>query len=516
MFNVVRASQIQKAEESTQTTRENSASIMVAIGKPYKHEMLETLSRESSIIPQCIEAYKTNAVGYGYDFTASNKRVDAESSAYKSEENKAQDIIDQLFLDMTLEDSFKIVIDNMERYGYGAFEVIRDMTGKPAELIPFEDVETLYLMPKDKEPTEYQVLKKGKAHTKRKRFRRFYQKSTSAYSAISTSGITTDKVYYKEYGDPRVVNLETGKVGNDTPRDKQANELIYLKALDFNIYGVPRWEGNMLTADGMRKAERLNQNYFNKGRHTPLMIVVQNGSLTEDAWGKLQEYMTGIEGEEGQHGFLVLETEQLTQDSPLMENEKSNIEIKDMAKVLQKDELFQVYLDNGRRKIQSSFMLPDIYVAYTEDYNVATARVAVIKTEEQVFQPYRRRLENIINNKVFEEHGIYDVKFKFNGPSVDNTDIMVEMFKESAAAGGITPQIARSEYARVSNITIEEYDQEWKDTPLQIMQMQISDVTQMSEKIDEVIEKANSDKRNELLPILKELKETIKKHKDVD
>ena len=60
-----------------------------------------------------------------------------------------------------------------------------------------------------------------------------------------------------------------------------------------------------------------------------------------------------------------------------MEGEqKPNLEVVKMADILQKDELFQDYLDNNRRKVQSAFQLPDLYVGYTTDFNRATAQSA--------------------------------------------------------------------------------------------------------------------------------------------
>lgn len=82
--------------------------------------------------------------------------------------------------------------------------------------------------------------------------------------------------------------------------DDQANEII-----DFRLgsmpYGEVRWIGQVLTVDGNRRAEVLNNAYFRKGRHTPLMILVKGGTLSDDAFTKLQTYMNEIEGEKGQH-----------------------------------------------------------------------------------------------------------------------------------------------------------------------------------------------------------------------
>lgn len=44
-------------------------------------------------------------------------------------------------------------------------------------------------------------------------------------------------------------------------------------------------------------AEGLNNNYFYNGRHTPLMIMIRNGTLTDDSYSHLKEYMNDIKGE---------------------------------------------------------------------------------------------------------------------------------------------------------------------------------------------------------------------------
>lgn len=94
--------------------------------------------------------------------------------------------------------------------------------------------------------------------------------------------------------------------------------------------------------------------------------------------------MNGIKGEQGQHAFIVLEAENAEQRTDFDTSDKPEIEIKDIASILQKDELFQEYLENNRKRVQSAFLLPDLYVGYTTDFNRATAQTAKEVTEEQV------------------------------------------------------------------------------------------------------------------------------------
>lgn len=113
---------------------------------------------------------------------------------------------------------------------------------------------------------ETEFFYKGERMMRKKKFRKFRQ---------NVAGRT---VYFKEFGDPRIMDKRTGKyvTEEDTEPvdiDDQANEII-----DFRLgsmpYGEVRWIGQVLTVDGNRRAEVLNNAYFRKGRHTPLMILV--------------------------------------------------------------------------------------------------------------------------------------------------------------------------------------------------------------------------------------------------
>ena len=118
-------------------------------------------------------------------------------------------------------------------------------------------------------------------------------------------------MYFKEFGDPRVMDNRDGKYiqqGQALKAQYHANEIIEF-SIGTEPYGEVRWVGQILGVDGSRKAEMLNNNYFENGRHTPLMIMVKGGTLTDESFTKLQQYMNDIKGAAGQHAFIILETE---------------------------------------------------------------------------------------------------------------------------------------------------------------------------------------------------------------
>ena len=287
--------------------------------------------------------------------------------------------------------------------------------------------------------------------------------------------------------------------------------------MDFTIgtepYGEVRWIGQVLGVDGSRKAENLNNNYFENGRHTPLMIMIEGGTLTDDSFNDLQNYMDNIKGESGQHAFIILETESTDGRADFDESEKPKIEVKDLANVLQKDELFQNYLDNNRRKVQSSFQLPDLYVGYTTDFNRATAQTAMEVTEEQVFQPERKSLAWAINNRLLNEYQFQYVEVYFLEPDISNTDDMFKLLTAGNNAGGLTPNMAKRIIYEARGEVSEDYPDGWGDMPLAYYNTQNNgfDISNLTMSLQKQIEKAAGNHDDAVVAVMKEVKRLLLK-----
>jgi capsid portal protein len=294
----------------------------------------------------------------------------------------------------------------------------------------------------------------------------------------------------------------------------QANEILEFP-LGVVPYGEVRWMGQVLGVDGSRKAERLNNNYFKNGRHTPLMIIIRNGTLTDSSFEKLQGYMDEIKGENGQHAFLLLEAEGSDGRTDFDQAETPNIEIKDLANILQKDELFQEYMNNNRRKVQSAFQLPDLYVGYTTDFNRATAQTAQEVTEEQVFQPERISLAWIINNKLLNGYQFKHVEVYFKEPNMTNPDDIYKILSVCSRAGGLTPNKAKEIiYAAYGEVS-EDYDGDWGNIPVGIqaeggMEKEPEiDVARITMSLEQQIRKAASEHDDAIVAVMKEVRDFL-------
>ena len=429
-------------------------------------------------------------------------------------------IIDLLSLEMDTKEIFEKIVEARETYGIAYVECIRDFGGELVQIDFIENTSSIEMTYPLEPYQDIEYFYNGEMISRKKKFRKFRQK------------IDGKTVYFKEFGDLRVMDKNTGqylKDGETLEIDKQANEILDFK-IGNGYYGTVRWIGQILTIDGNHKSERLNNNYFRNGRHTPLMIVVRGGTLTETSFSRLREYMEDIKGENGQHAFMVLEAETTETTPDFSEVKQPDIEIKDLASILQKDELFQEYQQNGRKKVQSAFLLPDLYVGYTTDFNRATAHAAMEITEKQVFQPERASLAWIINHKLLNEYGFKYVESKFDTPDITNPEDIMKILSITERAGGLTMNDARALTRSTLGLEAEEYPNEFNmddigTVPLSVINTitamkeygcgtngDASDIDDIElEQLNKQIQKAMDNKDEEVAAVMKEVKKLILK-----
>ena len=307
---IIKASEpVQKAETSTEIQSSATSDGAGFISPPTDLRGYKRLVNNSSILPQCIRAYKNNIAGFGIGVRY--KEDLEETPEMKAEWDKISEVLEFLNMDQDTKEIFEDIIEARETYGIAYLEVIRNLGG---EVIGIEFINNIPSVQKTAALTPYVDIEyevNGKTATRQKKFCKYRQQ------------LNGKTVFFKEIGDPRVMDNRTGEYGEGIPVEYQANELLEF-AIGTEPYGEVRWIGTVLNVDGSRKAESLNNRYFSEGRHTPLMILINGGTLTDDSFDKLTTYMNDIKGENGQHAFIVLEAENLDNRTD-MEASKSRI-----------------------------------------------------------------------------------------------------------------------------------------------------------------------------------------------
>lgn len=502
---VIKASEcpIEKADTSTQITGQDAYNAGDWIMPSVDMMGLKAMVKHSSILPQCIRAYKNNIAGFGIGV----RYIDdvKETPEMAAEFDRLTEILELLNTEQETKEIFEDIIEAREIYGIAYLEVIRNFAGEVQQI---EFIRETPSMQKTKPLDPYietSFYHHGKVTSRKKRYCKYKQQ------------IGGQTVYFKEFGDPRIMDRRNGEYLQDDETlclEYQANEVLEF-AVGTEPYGEVRWIGQILGVDGSRKAENLNNNYFENGRHTPLMIMIKGGTLTDNSFTKLQQYMNDIKGAAGQHGFIILETESSEVRTDFDQGEKPEIEIKDLANVLQKDELFQDYLDNNRRKVQSAFQLPDLYVGYTTDFNRATAQTAMEVTEEQVFQPERKSLAWVLNNRLLNGYQFKHVEAYFLEPDISSPDDFCKLLTVCNNAGGLTPNKAKQIVYEACGETAEDYPEEWGNVPLAYSKVQNSsagtDLGQLTRSLEKQIAKAAENHDDAVVAVMKEVRALLQK-----
>jgi PBSX family phage portal protein len=439
----------QKAEAPT--ARQDDGRYTEILEPLYPIADLLKMKEYSTILQQCVDAYKQNICGFGVSLKyREDETKDKETPEMVAEWNAVKELIEYWNFDKPFKDVFGQAIEHREYCGNGYIEILRD--GKECP-VGGENVDPEYIkITQLADTVEVVYRRSGRELKVRKRFRRFVQ------------DINGSKVWFKQFGDPRVMDLRTGKFEDNVSLEFQANEILHLKIGD-KAYGLPRWIGQIIHMHGTRKAEELNYLYFYQGRHVPAAIIVSNGRLTEGSQQKLVEYAQSVSGTDNAHKFLLIEAE--GEEEGLLEDEKKGVkvEFKSLAEILQQDALFLEYDDKSRQKLQSSFRLPDIYVGRSKDFNRATAEMAIEITEQQVFIPERESMEFTINNILFADYELKYVDVFFKKPDISNPQDKARLLEVYNNIGAIAPNDVRDDVGHLLGKDLENFMDEAANLP---------------------------------------------------
>lgn len=466
------------------------------IEPPYRIEDLQQIRENSTILGQCIDAYKRNIAGFGHEMKY-KQEDDKETPEMKAEWTLVDTEIIPLFsFDKPFKEIFETAIDDKETTGNGYIEVIRNLEGKPAELINMLP-QYMRVTRKDNKPQDVTYLVNGKEIKRKKIFRRYVQR----VGAVDT--------YFKEFGDPRFLNKETGEFSEVSLGEKNATEVLHLK-IGNGPYGIPRWVSHVVHMVGARKAEELNLRYFKQGRHIPMAILLKNGILSEESEVAITDYVSNVEGEDNQHKYLLLQVESAEEgvvgDTP----PNVDIELKSLADILQNDALFLEYDEKSRQKVQSAFRLPDVYVGYIRDFNRATAESVREITEEQVFEPERSNLEFIINNVLLLPYGLKHVYVNLRKSEISNTEDMVKTIEVLADKGGLTFQDVRNIAGNMLNKEFSDYDISEANEPVALVLERHRKVGGWQKGLGETLQKsADSNSNEDLVNVMKDLRDLL-------
>lgn len=435
------------------------------IEPPFDLLTLAMLNEHNTELTPVVEAMETNIEGFGYHLRC---RVDLKKLAddRKKEIKREHVWLTNFFNNANLRDSFtqlrRKLRRDLELTGNGYWEVIRNAAGKVQgfEHLPSYQVRLGRI---EEQPFKIKVpvlelQADGSFEIAEipswQRFRRFVQSRLTPFRGMQASEGGYRLRWFKEFGDPRVYNNETGELvrteeianykssGKPIPEEKRANEVIHFKHYSARSpYGLPRFIGNLLSIFGARASEEINYITLRNNNIPSMFVLVSNGQLTEGTIGRLESFVeSSIQGSDNYSKFLILEAE------GVLEGEDAGnvkLEVKPLVSEQHKDALFQNYMKNNQQNIRRAFRLPPILVGSSADFTRATAETSRRLADEQVFAPERDEFDSFINRRLLPEMGARHHVFKSNSPNTTDNAELVRILSGAEKTGGMTPRIAR-------------------------------------------------------------------------
>ena len=319
--------------------------------------------------------------------------------------------------------------------------------------------------------------------------------------------------YFKVFGDPSIVDMETGvnlteefkkkakglpnladnytitlsdgsqlliNSPEELPYERRASELIMRVIycpLDLN-YGVPCWNTTFRSLSGRYNAATRNDAFFRNDGVPRSLIVIKNGRLNSEMYQQLYEFINqGGQGPDKAHRTLIVQAKK-----NINSGTKSNVEI-DVHKLTvgqDEDMTFSKYCTFSDEDVRESFGIAKLFYGTADDVNRSSSLVLRQIFNQQEISPEQEELEKIINKQIIHsEFGLNckEVVFKLIKPkSTDDLDLAL-IYGNLSNMGAVTPNHVRKHFGW------EEYpeSEEWANQPFPVTLKQIASTGAISD-----------------------------------
>ena len=434
------------------------------IPPPYNPASLQRLPQENNILRQCIDAMVTNVEGFGYRLEYIGPEGAESSAASEMEATKLSNFLDQPNDEMSHVELRERVRRDLETFGNGYYEGVRNARGE-FDMIFHLPGHLTRIVAKDREATEVPVvfMRAGVevTHVMSKHFRRYVQQ------------IGSKKVYFKEFGDPRIIDPATGVVTPDMPFEEGATEVIHLSLYSpGQVYGMPRWLAQLPSILGSRQMELTNLDFFKENAIPALALLVSGGVLTEDTIESVEHHFTAARGRESMNRVLTIEAE----SDPSTMNPESRttpvprLDMKPLAGERQQDALFLKYDEANQAKIRTSFRIPPIFVGRSDDYTRATAGSSMTVAENQIFGPERNKVDDMFNDKILAPFRPVFWRMRSLAPQLTDPEQIVNAISSLNEVGAMTPNVAIGLANELFDLRIPLVEDTWGSLPFAMTQ----------------------------------------------
>lgn len=431
----------------------------------YSFFTLSALIQKSNILRQCIESYVINIESYGHTLEYVGPEGKEQDKDVQLEKQRLEGFLSACSPTSTFRELREKSRWDLETTGCRFFEISRALSGEVI-MMDHAPAVTMFRTRRETEPVEVEIEVPNPADpsktvkaTATRNFCRFVQ--------VSMGPMGWNRVYFKEFGDPRPISPKTGEVDYGLSIEEQATEILMLTIYTpGQVYGLPRWIGQLPSILGTRESEMVNLNFFRENAIPAMAVLISGGALTSESFQVIEDYITALRGQKAMQRILVLEASaDDTSGSTDHQVPAPRIDMKPMISERQQDGLFKDYDQANQQKVRSSFRLPPIYVGRAEDYTRASAVASMQTAELQIFAPERQGFDDTMNNRILKTYRPKYWRFKSQGAPLVDPDVLSKMLKTLNEAGALTPNAVIKIAKKVLDIQIDPIHEDWGDYP---------------------------------------------------
>jgi len=430
---------------------------------PYDPNTLVKLSEISITLAGAIETMEANIPGFGHRLVS---RLPANASeelkqAATHERRAIENRLRAFSREMSFTKLRRMRRRDEEKTGNAYLEFIRNPSTNVVVACKWLKSQQMRITKQDPDYTDHiisvpQINEDGTAGYMKlpasSRFRRYVQAVQS--STLDSAKADNRVRYFKEYGDPRIIDNLTGRVVTEEqaasfedteepmPEYRKASEVYHFGTSDRSVYGIPRWVSAIMSVIGTRSGDTTNIHTIQNNGIPSLMMTVSNGRLTAGTIKRITDYVDNhVKGNANFSTVLLVEGESEYEGD---ESNQVKIDVHPLEGSQIRDMLFGDYIKSNEERVLQSFRLPPIYLGLAGGYNKSTAELSRRLADEQVFAPERDEEDWFFNNVLFAEWGVEHWMFVTNTPNVTDNKDLILMLTAAERTGGVTPRISRT------------------------------------------------------------------------
>lgn len=474
---------------NTVLTNDGTGAVASIVDPPFNPHALLRMPTENHMLRQCIDSMVTNTEGHGWRLEYIGPQDQQESEPAKKERARLEAFLQSPNPEHSTTETRERMRRDLETIGDGYLEMGRTKEGEAA-FVQHVPAHTVRLTQRDRDETEFTALKMVEGQwvevKARRRFRRYVQI------------VGSRRVYFKEWGDPRIIDPATGRENKELPADQSATELLHAQLYTPGTpYGSPRWINQLPAIMGSRQAELTNLDYFNDNAVPAMVVMVAGGEITQSSLDEIEQHVSAVRGRASLNRVLVIEAvaheELQSADGSVV---PPSVEIKPLRNEQAADGRFLEYDRECAKKVRASFRLPPIFVGQSEDYSHATAKSAYAVAESQVFGPERSRSDDMWNMKVLSTFRPIYWAMRANPPRITDPSDVLAAVDSFDKAGALTPNVVIGLANEYFDLRIPQIEFEWGNWPFAIVNAMAAGGTLVG--IDEIIDADREQAKNDL------------------